>query len=50
MQPADETASITIAGLDADTIAVLRAAGLHERIRLGDEPNEPDQRTSIATV
>ena len=40
---------IALAGFDPETIAVLRAAGLHASIRVSDEPNEPDQRTSIAT-
>lgn len=47
---AGEPGGLTISGLDAETVAVLRAAGLHASVRLGDEPNEPDQRTSIATV
>lgn len=44
-----EAGSLTICGLDSETVAVLRAAGLHGSIRLGHEPNEPGQRTSIAT-
>jgi anti-anti-sigma factor len=40
---------IALTGLDAETVAVLRAAGLHGSIQVSDEPNEPDHRTSIAT-
>jgi anti-anti-sigma factor len=40
---------IALAGLDPETIAVLRAAGLHASIQVSDEPNEPGHRTSIAT-
>jgi anti-anti-sigma factor len=40
---------IALAGLDPETIAILQEAGLHAAIRVSDGPNEPDQRTSMAT-
>jgi anti-anti-sigma regulatory factor len=46
---APDLGTIVVTGLNAESTAVLRAAGLHGSIRLGDEPNEPGQRTSSAT-
>ena len=44
-----DAGTIAVVGLDPETVAVLRAAGLNAAIRLSDEPNEPGHRTSIAT-